>query len=147
MSPLILLSFFCVILVATSQGSDVVHRIQPLQIHPLRLQSDSACLSWRVAVEAHNIIDWTVAPEGCEGYIGNYMLGGQYRKDSKVVADEAYEYAKSLKIRDIGKDVWVFDVDETVLSHVPFYALHGFGYVHNIYIYIYVFINFALLIL
>eukprot|EP00262_Sarcandra_glabra_P021156 TRINITY_DN8767_c0_g1_i2.p1 TRINITY_DN8767_c0_g1~~TRINITY_DN8767_c0_g1_i2.p1 ORF type:complete len:184 (-),score=30.64 TRINITY_DN8767_c0_g1_i2:216-767(-) len=55
------------------------------------------------------------------------MLGGQYRKDSKMVAYEAAAYAKGLKRGGDGKDVWVFDIDETALSNLPYYAEHGFG--------------------
>ena len=58
------------------------------------------------------------------------MLGHQYRKDSKAVADEAFVYAQSLiKLPKDGKNVWIFDVDETSLSNLPYYAHHGFGYV------------------
>ncbi|XAR50694.1 Acid phosphatase [Bertholletia excelsa] len=89
--------------------------------------SGLSCLSWRVGVEAHNIIDWETVPEVCGNYVGNYMLGDQYRKDSRVVADEAVSYAQSLKLVGDGRDIWVFDIDETTLSNLPYYAKHGFG--------------------
>ncbi|PIM98198.1 Acid phosphatase [Handroanthus impetiginosus] len=50
------------------------------------------------------------------------MLGKQYRHDCEVVADAAIEYAKSLKLAGDGKDIWVFDIDETTLSNLPYYA-------------------------
>ncbi|XP_069155369.1 acid phosphatase 1 isoform X2 [Solanum lycopersicum] len=53
---------------------------------------------------------------------GHYMLGKQYRRDCEAVADAAIEYAKGLKLSGDGKDVWVFDVDETTLSNLPYYA-------------------------
>ena len=58
------------------------------------------------------------------------MLGKQYRKDVDLVAAEAYEYAKGLNITKDGKDVWVFDIDETTLSNLPYYARDtvAFGY-------------------
>ncbi|KAK3415626.1 acid phosphatase 1 [Eucalyptus grandis] len=107
----------------------------PREIHLLRPRSGSAgervhglsCLSWRLGVETNNIKNWTTVPLECEGYVGHYMLGHQYREDSKVVAREAVLYAKSLKLAGDGKDVWVFDVDETLLSNLPYYAKHGFG--------------------
>ncbi|CAL5361283.1 unnamed protein product [Camellia sinensis] len=113
-----------------SQEVEVLH-----QIHPLRPQSGSAgtpvrglsCLSWRFGVETHNIIDWKTVPQSCENYIGHYMLGDQYREDSKAVVDQALSYAQSLKLAGDGKDVWVFDIDETTLSNLPYYAHHGFG--------------------
>ncbi|XVE85604.1 hypothetical protein DITRI_Ditri17bG0103700 [Diplodiscus trichospermus] len=105
------------------------------QIHLLRPQSGSrenpvpglSCLSWRLGVETNNIVGWKTVPQECEGYVGHYMLGHQYRKDSKAVANEAFLYAQSLKLRRDGQDVWIFDVDETALSNLPCYAQHGFG--------------------
>jgi acid phosphatase len=87
-----------------------------------------SCSSWRLGVEAHNVRDWKTIPQECEKYVGNYMLGDQYRADSKMVNDEGYLYAKSLNLSRDGKDVWVFDIDETSLSNLPYYAKHGFGY-------------------
>ncbi|KAH7511528.1 hypothetical protein FEM48_ZijujUnG0006000 [Ziziphus jujuba var. spinosa] len=131
MLPLFL-TFFVAIFAVTSKGSEdsIAH-----QIHLLRPQSGSgggrvpglSCLSWRLGVETNNIIGWSTVPEACEGYIGHYVLGSQYRKDSKVVADEAIVYAKSLNLTKDGKDLWVFDIDETSLSNLPYYAHHGFG--------------------
>ncbi|KAF5931998.1 hypothetical protein HYC85_028169 [Camellia sinensis] len=132
MGLLSLLLFLGTLVVATngSPEVEVVH-----QIHPLRPQCGSAgthvhglsCLSWRFGVEAHNIIDWKTVPRSCKKYIGHYMLGKQYRKDSKAVVDQALSYAQSLKLAGDGKDVWVFDIDETTLSNLPYYAHHGFG--------------------
>lgn len=100
------------------------------QIHLLRPHSGAAghpisgvnCLSWRFAVESNNIRGWTLVPEACEEYVGHYMLGQQYAKDCSIVADAAIEYAKTLEVGGDGKDVWVFDIDETSLSNLPYYA-------------------------
>jgi predicted secreted acid phosphatase len=40
-------------------------------------------------------------------------------------------YAEGLKLASNGKEVWVFDIDETSLSNLPYYAKHGFGYVRR----------------
>ncbi|KAL5576891.1 hypothetical protein UlMin_018590 [Ulmus minor] len=104
-------------------------------IHLLRPKSGAggskvpglSCLSWRLGEETNNIIGWKTIPEACEGYVGHYMLGKQYRKDSKAVTDEAFLYAKSLNLSKNGKNLWVFDIDETTLSNLPYYADHGFG--------------------
>ncbi|KAK8479041.1 hypothetical protein V6N13_078029 [Hibiscus sabdariffa] len=87
-----------------------------------------SCLSWRLAVETNNIINWNTVPGQCEDYVGYYMMGQQYRKDSAMVTNQALLHAQSLTTvgRD-GKDVWVFDVDETSLSNLPYYATQGFG--------------------
>ncbi|CAD6334392.1 unnamed protein product [Miscanthus lutarioriparius] len=85
------------------------------------------CDSWRLAVEAYNKRDWKTVPANCDDYVGHYMLDRQYRRDSRVVVDEAIAYAEGLKVAGNGKEVWVFDIDETSLSNLPYYAKHGFG--------------------
>lgn len=130
-------SFFVAILLfaVTSKGSEVS---MAHQIHLLRPQFGSSgghvpglsCLSWRLGVETNNIIGWATVPEACQGYIGHYVLGSQYQKDSKFVADEAFVYAKTLNLTKHGNSLWVFDIDETSLSNLPYYAHHGFGYVY-----------------
>ncbi|KAM3316712.1 hypothetical protein ACQJBY_034698 [Aegilops geniculata] len=86
-----------------------------------------ACDSWVLGVEAHNVRDWKTVPASCESYVGHYMLGSHFRRDSKVVVDQAIAYVDSLKLAGNGKEVWVFDIDETTLSNLPYYAKHGFG--------------------
>lgn len=106
------------------------------KIFPLRMKTgsgghyipDVSCASWRLGVESHNVINWKTVPLECEGYIGNYILGDQYRSDSKTVCREGYLYTKSLNLVADGKAIWVFDIDETTLSNLPYYAEHGFGY-------------------
>ncbi|KAA8540337.1 hypothetical protein F0562_024744 [Nyssa sinensis] len=121
----IALFFFLATIVATSHAEEI-----PQQIHLIRPYSGAAgnkipglsCLSWRLAVETDNIRDWLVVPEKCEDYVGHYMLGKQYRKDCDTVAYAAIEYAESVKLAGDGKDIWVFDIDETTLSNLPYYA-------------------------
>nr|POE55347.1 acid phosphatase 1 [Quercus suber] len=105
-------------------------QVIPNNLHLLRPHSGLAghnvegidCLSWRLAVETDNLRSWSTVPEDCESYVGNYMLGKQYREDCQVVADAAYAYAKNLTLGDDGLDIWVFDIDETTLSNLPYYA-------------------------
>ncbi|KAH7867328.1 hypothetical protein Vadar_032009 [Vaccinium darrowii] len=56
------------------------------------------------------------------------MLGHQYRKDCNAATYPALQYAKSLKLTGDGKDVWVFDIDETALSNLPYYARPEIGF-------------------
>ena len=98
------------------------------QARPPGRRGGVPCDSWRLAVEAYNKRDWKTVPADCEGYVGHYMLGGHYRQDSRVVVDEAVAYAEGLKLGGGGREVWVFDIDETSLSNLPYYATHGFGY-------------------
>ena len=81
-------------------------------------------------MEAYNIRDWKTVPADCEGYVGHYIYAGRAlpRQDSLVVVDEAIAYAEGLELGGGGREVWVFDIDETSLSNLPYYATHGFGY-------------------
>lgn len=90
-------------------------------------EPNSKCESWRLNAEMGNIIDWVVVPSGCEGYISNYMLGGQYLSDTDTLAFEAKLYAKNVALIGDGKDAWIFDIDDTALSHVSYYARNHFG--------------------
>ncbi|KAK9101182.1 hypothetical protein Scep_024612 [Stephania cephalantha] len=129
----LLFLFFIVVLI------NIVDRcngaLLPLPMHLLRPQTGChghkidgvSCLSWRFAVETNNLRNWKTVPAECEDYVGNYMLGHLYRQDSKAVTDQAILYAKSLNLTGDGKETWVFDVDETVLSNLPHYSQHGFG--------------------
>ncbi|KAI3725883.1 hypothetical protein L1987_65679 [Smallanthus sonchifolius] len=91
-----------------------------------RLADSAACLSWRWAVETNNIKDFSnKVPEECADYVLSYMLGSQFRRDSKLVCDVAYEYAKGVNLTRDGKDVWIFDVDDTILSCLPYFLEQG----------------------
>ncbi|TVU17103.1 hypothetical protein EJB05_16222, partial [Eragrostis curvula] len=113
----------------TAHTAPVIHALRPRLGSGRQLSSTAgiSCDSWRLAVEAYNKRDWKTVPAECESYVGHYMLGDQYHRDSRVVVDEAVAYAESLKLAGNGKEVWVFDIDETSLSNLPYYATHGFG--------------------
>ncbi|KAF5189767.1 acid phosphatase [Thalictrum thalictroides] len=85
------------------------------------------CSSWRIAGEANNLSPWKTIPSECADYVKNYMVGRAYIVDLEMVAKEAEDYAKRVELGGDGKDVWVFDVDETLLSNLPYYADHGYG--------------------
>lgn len=82
-----------------------------------------SCPSWRLAVETNNIIGWDTVPGECAEYVANYMLGPQYREDCFEVTSTALAYAKNLTLVGDGKDIWVFDLDETALSELDYYSL------------------------
>ncbi|CAI9774968.1 unnamed protein product [Fraxinus pennsylvanica] len=92
-------------------------------IEELQLQ----CTSWRFAVEANNLSPWNRIPEECANYIKDYMTGKGYQFDLDRVSNEAEIYARSVELKGDGKDAWIFDVDETLLSNLPYYAEHGHG--------------------
>lgn len=88
---------------------------------------DLECTSWRFAVEANNLSPWKTIPQECGDYVKEYMMGRAYRSDLDRVSKEAGEYAMGVELNEDGKDVWVFDVDETLLSNLPYYIDHGYG--------------------
>eukprot|EP00253_Pinus_taeda_P007699 PITA_07699 len=85
--------------------------------------------AWRLGVETNTLRSWTVVPANYVEYVKKYMVGSgsQYLKDSHMVANESIAYANSLKLSRDGKDAWVFDVDETLLSSLSYFAGHQFG--------------------
>lgn len=85
------------------------------------------CTSWRFGVEANNLGPWKTIPVACAEYVKDYMTGRAYEIDLGRVANEAAIYARSVELSEDGNDVWVFDVDETLLSNLPYYAEHGYG--------------------
>lgn len=89
------------------------------------------CTSWRVAVEANNLGSWKTIPKECADYVKDYMLGRSYNIDLETVSKEAGNYAKSLELKEDGMDAWVFDIDETLISNLPYYSDHGYGYHFN----------------
>ncbi|KAL9399360.1 hypothetical protein Peur_008321 [Populus x canadensis] len=88
---------------------------------------DVYCNSWRFSVETNDVGYWDHVPSRCVSYVQDYMTGDGYRSDSEVAASYALGFAKTVEIAGDGKDAWVFDVDETLLSNLPYYAVHGFG--------------------
>lgn len=116
--------FLLATFLATSQASSLnpIHLLRPRSGAGGQPVSGLNCLSWQLAVETNNLRSWKVVPDECENYVGHYMLGNQYRKDCNFVAAAAYKYAKSVELKGDGKDIWIFDIDETTLSNLPYYA-------------------------
>ncbi|KAK6121973.1 hypothetical protein DH2020_044275 [Rehmannia glutinosa] len=85
------------------------------------------CTSWRVAVEANNLSPWKKIPEECGDYVREYMTHKGYEIDLQRVCNEAGIYARSVNMSGDGKIAWIFDVDETLLSNLPYYADRGYG--------------------
>lgn len=98
--------------------------IEARLMEELRLE----CTSWRFAAETNNLSPWKTIPQECADYVKDYMNGREYVMDLRRVSEEAKVYAKGVELSGDGKDVWVFDIDETLLSNLPYYAEHGYGY-------------------
>lgn len=71
-------------------------------------------------------------PSICVDSVAEYLNGDQFRSDYDVIADYALAFAKSVEISGDGKDVWIFDIDETLLTNIDYYKAHGYGYVLSI---------------
>ncbi|XP_010433112.1 PREDICTED: acid phosphatase 1-like [Camelina sativa] len=87
----------------------------------------SNCESWRLASETNNAGSWKVVPSRCVNSVKNYITGGQFENDYNIVARYAIAYAKRVKLGGDGKDAWVFDIDETLLSNLEYYKALGYG--------------------
>ncbi|XP_020593397.1 acid phosphatase 1-like [Phalaenopsis equestris] len=85
------------------------------------------CDSWRLSVETNNAGYWATIPARCLRYVEAYMNGHRYVSDSAVVAADASYFARDINIAGDGKDAWIFDIDETLLSNLPYYRDVGFG--------------------
>ncbi|CAL5096731.1 unnamed protein product [Urochloa decumbens] len=92
-----------------------------------RAAAAAACASWRLGVETNNIRGWYSIPAECRGYVSDYMFGDRFRQDCAVAAREAAAYAETLELAGDGREAWVFDVDDTALTNLPYYADTGFG--------------------
>ncbi|KAK1604090.1 hypothetical protein QYE76_027763 [Lolium multiflorum] len=113
---------------ASEEASQLQVLPRPLVIE-LPTEEDAAaelrCASWRMAGEANNLAPWTALPDECAPHVRRYLAGPAYRSDLDLVAREASAYARAAAAD--AYNAWVFDVDETLLSNLPYYAQHGYG--------------------
>ncbi|XP_020225704.1 acid phosphatase 1 [Cajanus cajan] len=94
----------------------------------LKISQQNYCESWRMNVELHNIREFRVVPEECIEYIGKYVTSTQYKVDSQRVTEECLVYlSTSCNLKKDGLDAWIFDVDDTLLSTVPYYKSNLYG--------------------
>nr|XP_029119035.1 acid phosphatase 1 isoform X2 [Elaeis guineensis] len=88
---------------------------------------DLYCDSWRLSAETNNAGYWKTIPAGCLQFVAEYMNGDRFLSDSAVVAAESLAFAQAVQVVGDGKDIWIFDVDETLLSNLPYYVVNGYG--------------------
>ncbi|KAG1335326.1 hypothetical protein COCNU_03G014450 [Cocos nucifera] len=88
---------------------------------------DLYCDSWRLSEETNNAGYWKTIPARCLQFVAEYMNGDRFASDSAVVAAESLAFAQTVQVVGNGKDVWIFDVDETLLSNLPHYVVNGYG--------------------
>ncbi|KAH7430615.1 hypothetical protein KP509_08G006100 [Ceratopteris richardii] len=94
----------------------------------------SFCVTWRFNVDVNNLRDWKTVPKSCESYVGSYMNRGDFSQDASLAMMEGVSFAHSVfnSSTTAGTDAfsynaWVFDIDDTSLSNLPYYAKHSFG--------------------
>ncbi|XP_031263087.1 acid phosphatase 1 [Pistacia vera] len=103
------------------------HKTQITGDRKIRVDDGMYCDSWRFSVETNDAGIWEYVPSRCAKYVQDYMTGDRYLSDSEVVSSYALNFAKNVNVSDDGKDAWVFDIDETLLSNLPYYEKNGFG--------------------
>ncbi|XP_020276415.1 acid phosphatase 1-like isoform X1 [Asparagus officinalis] len=87
------------------------------------------CESWKLNVELHNVRDFDEVPAECVDIISKYLSSSQFKADVQRVADESTLFlTEAFALGGDGKDAWIFDVDDTLLSNVPYYKKINFGF-------------------
>ncbi|KAK3005215.1 LOW QUALITY PROTEIN: hypothetical protein RJ639_015887 [Escallonia herrerae] len=117
----------------TTSFSQSIIQLPTRHRHPLtgnrRIRADDSlyCTSWRFSVETNDAGAWSSIPARCQDYVKDYVSGDRYLSDSDVVAGDSLAFIRTVNVSTEGKDAWVFDIDETLLSNLPYYAKHGYG--------------------
>lgn len=93
----------------------------------LRADDNIYCDSWRFSVETNDAGSWASIPSRCVAFVQDYMTGDRYASDSAIVSNLSLAFGQGVRLGGDGKDAWVFDIDETLLSNLPYYQEHGFG--------------------
>ncbi|XP_027337725.1 acid phosphatase 1 [Abrus precatorius] len=87
----------------------------------------SFCLSWRLAVEANNVVAWPTVPPQCSRYVETYMIDGQYDRDLELIVQEILAYVNDTFLVGDAMDAWILDVDDTCLSNIYYYKGKKYG--------------------
>lgn len=79
-------------------------------------------------MELNNIREFDVVPQECVAHIKKYMTSSQYDADCQRAIEEVTLYlSRCCSLKGDGKDAWIFDVDDTLISTIPYFKKHGFG--------------------
>ncbi|XP_004141163.1 acid phosphatase 1 [Cucumis sativus] len=121
-SPTSILSFLLLLPLTAAVSSTQVIKMYPKQ-HVVG--AEPKCESWKFSIEVNNAGSWKSIPPTCIDFVKDYFNSGRYLADSRSVAAFSLNFARSVKVSE--GDAWIFDVDETLLSNLPFYKDHEFG--------------------
>ncbi|XP_043707309.1 acid phosphatase 1-like [Telopea speciosissima] len=125
----LLLGFFSFLFRLTVADWNFLNQNTGKNKNELNITLKNYCEAWRINVELHNILNFEVIPEECTDYIGRYMRSDQYKIDSKKTLEECTFYLHNpfKFMTGDGMDAWAFDVDDTLLSNVPYFKKHRYG--------------------
>lgn len=98
-----------------------------MRIEGSHIVMKTSCSSFFFNSQVNNAQGWKVIPEECEDLVARYMNNGQYAVDMEGVAVAVLDYLKDIIPGEDGKDVVIFDIDETALSNLPYYRKHRYG--------------------
>ncbi|KGN60564.1 acid phosphatase 1 [Cucumis sativus] len=129
LSLLLLLNFvITAATISTTNSSTAMLRTYPGK-HIVRAKSNPRCESWKFAVEVNAAGSWKSVPGTCIAFVRDYFNSDRYLSDSRTVVNYSLSFANSVKFnrKDKGRNAWVFDVDETLLSNLPYYRVNGYG--------------------
>ncbi|KAH8941322.1 hypothetical protein BDL97_14G031700 [Sphagnum fallax] len=84
------------------------------------------CASFVLNGELNNLQGWIV-PSECQDFVAHYVDSGQYSLDFSRAVDAGRQYLKPIVNEADGLDMIVLDIDDTCISHVPYYRDHHFG--------------------
>ncbi|KAJ4968836.1 hypothetical protein NE237_015537 [Protea cynaroides] len=85
----------------------------------LKITLKNYCEAWRINVELHNIRQFEVVPEECTEYI------------EKALEECTNYLSNTFELTGDDKDGWIFDVDDTILSTIPYFKKHTHGMVRE----------------
>ncbi|WCJ42587.1 HAD superfamily subfamily IIIB acid phosphatase [Euphorbia peplus] len=123
LSVVVLLSF---IQIAISE-SVVLEMPNHHHLHRGRPHNFLYCNSWRLSVETNNAGPWETIASNCTSFVDQYMTGVRLLSDSNVVVHNSHAFAQTVNLTGHGNDVWVFDIDDTLLSTYALQQARGFG--------------------
>ncbi|XP_068663946.1 acid phosphatase 1 [Aristolochia californica] len=124
-NPWLLFGILCLLVGSEASDWNIMNRSGKKK---LGYNLKNYCESWRMNVEINNLRDFEVVPGECADYIGKYMTSTQYKVDVERAFEACILYlSTNFEFNGDGKDAWVFDIDDTLLSTTPYYKKHQFG--------------------
>lgn len=128
---LVVLIMLLLLAVPNSKAMGIRHRKRSEDSDSSSSDGDKGgfCLSWRLGVEANNVVAWPTIPPQCSRYVETYMIGGQYDRDLELIVQQILGYLNHTSLLGDAMDAWILDVDDTCISNIYYYKSKKYGYV------------------